>query len=123
MHSQMIQIRYRKNRICLVILSFLKLSMSIPSNGYHLNPILSLRSRTLLNIFGGSIPFQDVARKISALKDSLNRGDLTKLKAIQEAILQTSAPMGLVVTGHIKLFFFLSVRVFFASHVFSLVEK
>ncbi|VVA92523.1 unnamed protein product [Arabis nemorensis] len=37
----------------------------------------------------------DVARKISALKDSLNRGDLTKLKAIQEAILQTSAPMAL----------------------------
>ncbi|XP_010439039.1 PREDICTED: alpha-glucan water dikinase 2-like [Camelina sativa] len=38
---------------------------------------------------------KDVARKISAFKDSLNRGDLTKLKAIQEAILQMSAPMAL----------------------------
>lgn len=65
---------------------------------------MSLRSKSLLNIFGGSIAFQDVARKISALKDSLNRGDLTKLKAIQEAILQMSAPMALVTTGHIIVF-------------------
>ncbi|KAG7617165.1 Alpha-glucan water dikinase 2 [Arabidopsis thaliana] len=38
---------------------------------------------------------KDVARRISVLKDSLNRGDLTKLKSIQEAILQMSAPMAL----------------------------
>ncbi|ESQ54882.1 hypothetical protein EUTSA_v10024230mg [Eutrema salsugineum] len=38
---------------------------------------------------------KDVARKISVLKDSLNRGEMTKLKAIQEAVLQMSAPMAL----------------------------
>ncbi|EOA18356.1 hypothetical protein CARUB_v10006877mg [Capsella rubella] len=38
---------------------------------------------------------KDVAHKIAAFKDSLNRGDLTKLKAIQEAILQMSAPIAL----------------------------
>ncbi|CAA7037335.1 unnamed protein product [Microthlaspi erraticum] len=38
---------------------------------------------------------KDVARKIFALKDSLNRGDMTKLKAIQEAVLQMTAPTAL----------------------------
>lgn len=53
----------------------------------------------LLHIFGGSIAFfQDVARKIYVLKDSLNRGDMTKLKAIQEAVLQMTAPTALVIT-------------------------
>ncbi|CDY61008.1 BnaA01g35130D [Brassica napus] len=38
---------------------------------------------------------KDVAHKISALKVSLNRGDMTKLKAIQEAVLQMNAPIAL----------------------------
>uniref|UniRef100_A0A1J3FX43 Alpha-glucan water dikinase 2 n=1 Tax=Noccaea caerulescens TaxID=107243 RepID=A0A1J3FX43_NOCCA len=38
---------------------------------------------------------KDVARKIYVLKDSLSRGDMTKLKAIQEAVLQMTAPTAL----------------------------
>ncbi|CAN8325774.1 unnamed protein product [Cochlearia groenlandica] len=38
---------------------------------------------------------KDVARKISSLQECLKRGDLTKLKAIQEAVLQMNAPMAL----------------------------
>ncbi|WZY76078.1 hypothetical protein YC2023_022462 [Brassica napus] len=45
--------------------------------------------------FVGSIAFQDVAHKVSALKVSLNRGDMARLKEIQEAVLQMSAPKAL----------------------------
>ncbi|CAG7867815.1 unnamed protein product [Brassica rapa] len=46
-------------------------------------------------IFVGSIAFQDVAHKVSALKVFLNRGDMARLKEIQEAVLQMSAPKAL----------------------------
>ncbi|XP_010520833.1 PREDICTED: alpha-glucan water dikinase 2 isoform X2 [Tarenaya hassleriana] len=39
---------------------------------------------------------KDVANKIQTLKNAINGGDLTKLKAIQEAILQMTAPMALM---------------------------
>ncbi|CAG7900497.1 unnamed protein product [Brassica rapa] len=45
--------------------------------------------------FVGSIAFQDVAHKVSALKVFLNRGDMARLKEIQEAVLQMSAPKAL----------------------------
>ncbi|WZZ28991.1 hypothetical protein YC2023_012392 [Brassica napus] len=45
--------------------------------------------------FVGSIAFQDVAHKVSALKVFLNRGDMARLKEIQEAFLQMSAPKAL----------------------------
>ncbi|KAH0860597.1 hypothetical protein HID58_088858 [Brassica napus] len=45
--------------------------------------------------FVGSIAFQDVAHKVFALKVFLNRGDMARLKEIQEAVLQMSAPKAL----------------------------
>nr|VDD00337.1 unnamed protein product [Brassica oleracea] len=45
--------------------------------------------------FVGSIAFQDVAHKVSALKVFLDRGDMARLKEIQEAVLQMSAPKAL----------------------------
>lgn len=78
--------------------------------------------------FVGSIAFQDVAHKVSALKVFLDRGDMARLKEIQEAVLQMSAPKALVITRHIIIFFFPSSAHAFldASHdefLNSLVEK